>query len=420
MKISIFGANCLAHFLAQQFENDPLVSEIFLYNVSQQVKTTNKCTLVSMQGENNLTGFKNFFLNEVNLLKSREVDLVIDTTLMSQLWKEFNVKLHETKIPLLIPPCDAGFLEWSKVKSKLLINELGIPTPRFEIVDLQTAIDNFKLWPVPYVLKFDQDYREGLQTLVITDHNINECYNEFLLNGSQRDMKALGQFVDQQFIKEEFIQGREYSYHVLCNGETVEFLGAARDYKKRFENDKGFNTVGMGSYSPVDGVDHSVLAYAQKIVDYLNSQGIKYKGIMYLGIMVVNDIPLLLEVNTRFGDPEFSTIAPTIDSSLAQLFYDAATGKTLTKTKFNQQQCATIRLVHKDYNLEEKHNATPPKIDNLPDDIVVSYANGFKNFNSMLTSSGKHLNEAVDRIYNYLQNKDLGDFTYRKDIGYFK
>ena len=107
----------------------------------------------------------------------------------------------------------------------------------------------------------------------------------------------------------------------------------SKDYKRKYNGDSGPNTFGMGSISPVP-FSPVVQTYAEKIVNYLNSQGMPYVGFLYLGILECNGIPYLLEVNTRPGDPEIQSILPTIDSNLSTAFYNAATGNPLTPMEF--------------------------------------------------------------------------------------
>ena len=170
----------------------------------------------------------------------------------------------------------------------------------------------------------------------------------------------------------------------------------------------------------MDYISHSVINYAKKIIKHLNDHGVEYTGIMYLGIMVDTlGNHLLLEVNTRFGDPEFSSILPTIDSDISSIFLDAALGKDLEPVKFNNRTGLSLRLINKDYSLTRKANTLPLFAD-TPIDISVSNSDGYINFGPMLTTVADTLDESASIIHSYIKTIDLADYTYRKDIGFYK
>lgn len=422
MNVAVIGSNCLVDSMIQRFSNQTNIDKIYTYNLPNSMvhpKVVN-ITMTEELQKLGLEGFKKFWLNEADSIKDKNIDLIISTNLMPQLWKEFYNRLKDSQIPILISSPSAAWLEWSKAKSKVLFDQLQIPTTDYEILTYKNILDNFKNFIRPYVLKYDQDYREGLQTVVVTDKNVDEQYNDFLKYGNVKISKELPSSSDLVFVKEKFVTGKEYSYHVLCNGHDCVFLGAARDYKKRYENDIGYNTGGMGAYSPVDYIDHSVIEYAKKIIRHLNGQGIEYVGIMYLGIIVdENNNHLLLEVNTRFGDPEFSSILPTIDSDITQIFIDAALGKDLEPINFNNKVGLSIRLINNDYGLIRKSNTLPTFTD-IPEDIIIANSEGYINFGPMITTVKDTLNDSANTLHSFIETVELGDYTYRKDIGFYK
>lgn len=391
MNIAILGSNNLADALTQRF--------------------TKQGHTIHTMGSQDPTDWP----REATDLKNKQLDLIIGTSLIPQLWRELHHALKNTGVPMLIPSPNVSWLEWSKVDAKALLKRVGVPSPKHEEITYQEALDTFKTAPRPYVLKYDEEYREGLQTIIITDDNVDKEYDLFVKHGRQKVSTGLTQKDNEWFVREQFVQGKEYSYHVLCNGTECTFLGSARDYKKRYEGDIGHNTVGMGAYSPVDYTNHIALEYAQRIVGYLNSIGLEYIGIMYLGMIVNDDGHSVLEINTRFGDPEFSAILPTIDSDLAQSFIEAATRQPLTPITFNETNAVCLRLVHKDYSVFEKVGVKYPTFTNLPDNIQLTNSSGFINFGPMLTTTN-----GASILHEYIQTIDLGDFTYRKDVGYLK
>jgi phosphoribosylamine--glycine ligase len=421
MNVAIIGSNCLADSLAQRFHKEENINMIYTYDLPDNSFKSHKITnSIISDSDQNFEITKKFWLHQLDLINKDRIDLIIATNLFPQLWKYFFNRLKETEIPMLIPNSDLSWIEWSKVRSKQLFRKLGIPSSNFIILSYQEVKENFKKFLRPYVLKYDQDYREGLQSIIINDENVDEEYENFLSNGHLKIKNELKNSNSNLFVKEEYIKGKEYSYHVLCNGRTCKFIGAARDYKKRFENDIGFNTGSMGSYSPVDYINHSVIEYAQKILDHFSNIGINYKGIMYLGIIIdENNNHNLLEVNTRFGDPEFISIIPTIENNISKLFLEASLGEDISEIQFNNKKSVSLRLVNKEYNLNKKTNYFVPKFSEHSSDITFSYGKGYINLGPVLTATSDQLSKSSLRIQRFLSNKNLGNYVYRKDIGLY-
>jgi phosphoribosylamine---glycine ligase len=136
-------------------------------------------------------------------------------------------------------------------------------------------------------------------------------------------------FGDTEVVLEEFLEGEELSLLALCDGERAVPLAPAQDYKRIFDGDEGPNTGGMGSYSPVPGVDaeraEQIAAIAhQPIVDELRRRGTPFHGVLYAGLMMTAAGPKVLEYNCRFGDPETQAVLPRLRSDLLELLEAAA------------------------------------------------------------------------------------------------
>jgi phosphoribosylamine--glycine ligase len=124
-------------------------------------------------------------------------------------------------------------------------------------------------------------------------------------------------------VAEEFLEGQELSLLALCDGERAVPMAPAQDYKRIFDNDKGPNTGGMGSYSPVPGFDaaHAKALAAtvhQPVVDEMRRRGTPFHGVLYAGLMITGNGPKVLEFNARFGDPETQAILPRLRSDLLE------------------------------------------------------------------------------------------------------
>jgi phosphoribosylamine--glycine ligase len=319
---------------------------------------------------------------------SLDLDLIVPCNSIYQMQDDYQSTFCKLKIPTLFPSKQNGLLEFSKIKTKELFQTLNIPTPNYQVFTYTELIDQFFKLPRPFVFKFDEDNRGGLQTVVVTDNTIDDEYKILQQCGRDRTLKPFfGDFTNQKFIVEDFIDiVREYSYHILCSRDNNVYLGSSRDYKKISNNDVGVNTPGMGSYGLVES-DKIIKTYVDKIIDYLNKNNRPYVGILYFGIAVTRSgASMILEINTRSGDTEFHNILPIITNDVSKLFYNAATNNPLEQIKFSQDKSVAIRIA----NLDPQNNKTnfSERLKNIPPDICL-YQSGIKNdkWQGVLTST---------------------------------
>lgn len=422
MKIAILGAHAGAHFMSKKLLEEDIVEKVYHIGANLSLQPTGRYVPLDLS------------LNLIlEFLEHTELDFIFVTTMNFLCNEVLQNKIKEKNIPSCSPTSRLSMLEWSKSVGKKLLNQLKIPTARSRTLGKKQLFEEFFAIPRPWVLKFERDWRAGLQTVIITDDNVTEEFNNLKLFGQERYMKSFGNFTDQHFVVEEFIIGkREYSYHILSNGDSWKYLGSARDYKKYLEGDNGSNTASMGCYSPVD-INPQIHDFADKILNHFKSQGIPYKGILYLGIMEdINGNPYVLEINTRPGDPEFQSILMTFDKtqSIATILYQAATGTDIDDIKYNNQHTVCLRVVNSDYHnivnlmaigewgkIKKHHN--PQMWPEIPD-IHISVNQDRRLLNSVLTASADTRQQASDQIYKFLQNVEMYDFSYRKDIGYLE
>ena len=422
MKIAIIGAHAGAHFLSKKLLEEDTVEKVYHIGANIVIQPTGRYVPIGASLEEIL-----------QFLDNTELDFVFLTTINFLYNDEIQNKIRERNIPSSSPSFDLSLLEWSKVHGKELLTKLSIPTAKSITLKKNKLFEIFFNIPRPWVLKFERDWRAGLQTIIITDKNVNTEFENLQSFGQNRCMYSFGEFSDQHFVIEEFIVGkREYSYHILSNGETWKYLGSARDYKKFSDGDHGSNTAGMGSYSPVD-INPLVHEFADRILTHLKSIGTPYKGVLYLGIMEDADgNPYVLEINTRPGDPEFQAILMTLDKtqSIAKLLYQAATGAEIDDIKHTDQHGVSLRIVNSDYlaivnsmALKEfsklENHVNPQLWPELPD-IYISFNRDRKLLNSIITTSAGTRVAASDKIYKFLENIEMYNFTYRKDIGYLE
>lgn len=416
MKIAVIGNTAASHQVAQHLLTCENVEKVYHLGAPDLQKSTSRYIKLLSQFKRTDSG--EAVNHIIPTIKELDVDLIVPMTNSFQLWTAFHNAVNGT--PTLLPSKEIGLLEWSKIEGKKLLTSLNIPTASYKVFSLQELRSKFLKLERPFVLKYDQDWRAGLQTVIITNDNVEAEYATLISEQTtKRFLDAFGDFVDQKFIVEDFIPGTsELSYHALSNNVSWTYLGSARDYKTFKENDIGHNTAGMGAYRIVEDVDAKIHEYANRIFEHFKEQGTPYVGFLYLGIMFdTNNNPVVLEINTRPGDPEITTIIPGIKTNLASLLYRAAKHEQLSPLEFSNLHSVSIRIVNKKYNLDKPEKYVEPVIPET-NEFCIGYNEHRELLHSVITSTDSNTKDAAGKLYKFLATTTLGDFTFRKDIGH--
>ncbi len=225
--------------------------------------------------------------------------------------------LEATGVAAFGPSRAAAELEGSKAFAKELMAAAGVPTAAHVLLDSrEEALAALERVAYPTVLKAD-----GLAA----GKGVILCADEGEARGALDVFFTERRFGATTVVLEEFLHGEELSLLALCDGENVVPLAPAQDYKRIFDDDRGPNTGGMGSYSPVPGfgaaeVEGIVDRVHRPIVAAMAARGTPFHGVLYAGLMIGADGPKVLEFNVRFGDPETQAVLPRLRSDLADLF----------------------------------------------------------------------------------------------------
>jgi phosphoribosylamine-glycine ligase len=319
--------------------------------------------------------------------------------------------LSSFNIPYFFVNKESSEYENDKFLTKEMLISLGIPTASGFKINGKTLKENFHIYTKPYVIKLHEVYQYGRQTVIVNDDNCEEVYASLFT-------PSLYTIEDQTvLIVEEYIKlTNEYSYHALFNLSNWQYFGSGRDYKNMYEGDIGYNSLSFGTYS-LQEVDPIVHEYTDKIYNYFKNKNLKYHGFIFINIGVRQDgIPIILEINTRSGDPELQVMVECIDNDLAELFYKASNNEYIPDIKFNGKQAVTVTLINQQYNWK----VPPidfPKLKDIPDNITFSL-NGHRVIKyGVLTTVADTKENASKIIYDYLNNQYIGQYRYRKDVG---
>ena len=238
----------------------------------------------------------------------------------------------------------------------------------------------------------------------------------------------------KQVVIEEFLEGEETSLHVICSGENYVTLPMSQDHKKVGEGDVGPNTGGMGAYAPTPLVTREMLenfeeSLVRPTLAGLKSDGIDFRGTLYIGLMLTNEGPKVLEFNVRFGDPETQVILPLVDQDLVPILMTSARGESLPeRLKFKDESSMVVVLASKGYpnSYPKGEVISIPEV--LPEGTDLVHAGTeLRENGEVVTSGGRVLGaiglgptlaEAAERAYNLCDDVRFTSKYLRRDIGF--
>ena len=334
------------------------------------------------------------------------------------------------------PNKDAAQLESSKAFSKGRMAKYGVPTAAFgEFTDAGEAKAFLKTMSAPYVLKADGLAAGKGVVIAETIEDAEKAADEMLA----------GQFGEASatLVIEEFMPGEEASIFILTDGAGAIYLPAAQDHKRAFDGDEGPNTGGMGAYAPAPVVTDEVLArvkaeIVEPMLKGMAADGMPYQGVLYVGIMVTEDGPKVVEFNARFGDPECQALMAGLTGDIAPAILAASTGGLKgNESAFEMllgledfKPAATVVMAAQGYpgsyakgsiikgakSASEREGVTVFQAGTDVDNEGALFAAGGRVLN--VTAVGETLKEAVDRAYEAVDAIDWPEGFYRKDIGW--
>ena len=335
--------------------------------------------------------------------------------------------LEENNIKVFGPNKIASQLEGSKIFTKNLCKKYNIPTAKFGIFENLHDAEIFT--------------NKAKYPLVIKADGLASGKGVFICDNTNEAKNAIKEVFDGKFGKakniliEEFLKGEEMSFFVITDGKTIKNFETAQDHKRVSEGDKGKNTGGMGAYSPSRLINKDLEAKILKkiilpTIHGLNEINTVYKGFLYVGLMIVNNEPYLIEYNVRMGDPECQTILPKLETDLLDIFLACCNG-TLDKTeiKWQDKKSLCVVLCSKGYPENFQKNILIKDLNKLKlnkneycyhagtkidDNKIYSVGGRVLNFVSLSSD----FNECRNNIHKLLELLNWQDGFFRKDIGY--
>ena len=322
----------------------------------------------------------------------------------------------------------AATLEGSKEFAKEFMSRHNIPTAKYKSFDKTTIQKGYTFLETlnpPYVLKAD-GLAAGKGVLIL--NNLQEAKNEL------REMLANSKFgaASNKVVIEEFLDGIELSCFVLTDGKSYKILPYAKDYKRIGEGDEGLNTGGMGAVSPVPFADTIFLKKVEErivkpTINGFQKDNMPYKGFVFIGLIKVNNEPLVIEYNVRMGDPETEVVFPRIKSDVVEMFQAVAEG-TLDQyhLEMDKKAATTVILVSGGYPETYEKDKEINGLETKNNSIIFHAGTKFEK-NKIQTNGGRVLaitslednyKEALRESYKTIKNISFDKMNYRTDIGF--
>ncbi len=334
-------------------------------------------------------------------------------------------ELKKAGIKVFGPTKDAAQIESSKEFAKDLMQKYNIPTARYEVfTDYKEAKAYIDLAPLPTVIKYDGLAAGKGVVVAMTKEEADNALKDMLLDSK---------FGEGKVVVEEYLEGLEFSFMCLVNGENVFPLEMAQDHKRAYDNDLGPNTGGMGAYSPLPFITKEDYEYALNQImiptaKAMVREGHSFTGVLYGGLMKTKKGIKVIEFNARFGDPETEVVLPRLTSDIFDAFNDVIDCKCPILT-WDDKYTIGIVLASKGYPGSYEKGFI---IENAMQEHIYHMGTKFDNEGNLVTNGGRVLfvvqsgatleeanklaNELVATIKcdNLFHRTDIGAKAYKK------
>ncbi len=414
MKVLVVGSGAREHTICYKLKQSKKFSKLYCAPGNAGISSIAECVDIKAEDIEKITEFS--VDNKIDfVVVGPEVPLVAGIVDM----------LEAKGIKAFGPKKCGAIFEGSKSYSKDFMEKYKIPTAKYSTyTDCKEALDGLEEFSLPVVIKADGlaagkgvlicntigDAREGIKS-ILDDKQFGDAGNSLVI--------------------EEFLDGIETSLLCFVNGKEIIPMESARDYKRAYDNDLGLNTGGMGCFSPNPIYTDELKKFIKKnIIDKtlggFLSEGIDFRGVLFIGLMIKGNEAKVLEYNTRFGDPETEVVLLRLNSDLLDVMLKTADG-TLKETDllWSDKKSVTVVIASGGYPENYEKGKEISGLDDIDNDIIVFHAGTKFDNEKIVTNGGRVLavtclddsiEKAREKVYQNIKKICFENMEFRTDI----
>ena len=414
MKILVVGGGGREHAICWKLSKEANVDKIYCAPGNAGISNVAQCIDIQDSDIENLLKFA----------KENKIDLTIvgpEIPLVAGIVDKF----EKEGLKIFGPNKKCAQLEGSKSFSKDFMIRHNLPTAKYkEYTDLDEAISEIDSFGYPVVIKAD-----GLAAGkgVVIPENREDAITTLKEMMSDKKFGNAG----DKIVVEEFLTGIETSILAFVDNDTIVPMVSSKDHKKVFEGETGLNTGGMGTFSPSEIYTEKLAKEVQekildKTLEGFKKDNLNYKGILFVGLMITEDGPKILEYNVRFGDPETQSVLFRLDTDLNKIISEILNNNLKNiEINYSKEEAICVMLTSGGYPENYEKGKVISGLENLDSDIVVFHSGTkFDNENIVtnggrvigITAKSKTVKEAAQKVYENIKKINFEKMHYRKDI----
>ena len=415
MRVLVVGSGGREHAICYKLSQENKVEKIYCAPGNAGISKIARCIDIKDDDIKKLLGFA----------KENEIDLTIvgpEVPLVEGIVDEF----EKENLKIFGPNKECSKLEGSKAFSKEFMIKHNIPTAKYkEYTQIDKSIKDIDLFGYPVVIKAD-GLAAGKGVIIAQNHEEAVSALEDMM--SDKKFGSAG----EKIVVEEFLKGVETSILAFVDNNTIVPMESAKDHKKVYNNEEGPNTGGMGTFSPSNIYDDELSTIVKeevlgKTLKGFKEENLNYKGILFIGLMITEDGPKVLEYNVRFGDPETQSVLLRLETDLIEIIESILDNKLdEVKIKYDEKHAVCVMITSGGYPENYEKEKVIKGLEDLDEDIVVFHS-GTKILDGQLVTNGgrvigiatkgNSLEEASKKVYSNIEKLNFEGMHYRTDIG---
>jgi len=419
VRILVVGNGGREHALAWKIRQSPLVTEVYCAPGNAGIAAIADCVPIDTSNIVEVADFAQTIKADLTVV-GPELPMVLGIA------DEFGRR----GLSIFCPSRQAAELEGSKAFAREFMERHKIPSPRYAIcasLDEAEAFVTKAPFGFPLVIKAD-GLASGKGTLVVK--NAAEARSVVASMMADKKFGTAG----SKLVMEEFLPGEEVSFLVFSDGSRVVPMVSVQDHKRIFDGDEGPNTGGMGTVSPatnlsLDGHKQIMQEIVLPTIGGMAAEARRYQGVLYVGLMITEKGPKVLEFNARFGDPEAQVIMARMRSDLVPILKGVADGDLKeTKIDWAKEPAVCVVLASSGYPDASDVGRSVRGLESLTgeSDVIVFHAATERKGDALVTVGGRvlgvtalgaNLDVAIQRAYEAVEKISFDGMQYRKDIG---